>query len=285
VREIDVRRILSNSEASARISKIGDDSWPRRANVSRWILGKIMKRELSIIGLGSFIFLFGGCVATNEDLRGLYARQTRLEARMERLSQNVESFKRESEGFGSNEQQIVQLEERLNNIEQSFSDLNRRLGTLESGSVSSTPKTVPPVQPGDVTVGDSGPVQSEARVYNEGYRDLSEGNYKEARDRFNSFLANDPNSPQAADAVYWIAESYYREGKFEEAILEFQKFIDTYPKDDRVPLSYLKQGLSLTSIGRNEEAKLFLQTLIDKFPQSEEARMAKEKLSELAVKR
>ena len=250
--------------------------------MSTWILGKKMKRDLPIIGLSSFIFLLGGCVATNEDLRGLYARQTRVEARMERLSQNVESFKRESEAFGSNEQQIVQLEERLNNIEQSFSDLNRRLDTLEGRSISSTPQAV---QPGDVTGGGSDSIQSEARVYNEGYRNLGEGNYKEARDQFNSFLANDPTSPQAADALYWIAESYYREGKFEEAILEFQKFIDTYPKDDRVPLSYLKQGLSLTSIGRNEEAKLFLQTLIDKFPKSEEARIAKEKLRELAVKR
>jgi tol-pal system protein YbgF len=241
-----------------------------------------MKRDLSIIGLSSFIFLLGGCVATNEDLRGLYARQTRLEARMERLSQNVESFKRESQALGTNEQQITQLEDRLNNMEQSYSELSGRLDSLERRSISNTPQAS---QPGGVTGGGFGSMQSEAPVYNEGYRNLSEGNYKEARDQFNSFLSNNPSSPQAADALYWIAESYYREGKFEEAILEFQKFIDTYPKDDRVPLSYLKQGLSLTSIGRNEEAKLFLQTLIDKFPKSEEARIAREKLRELAVKR
>jgi tol-pal system protein YbgF len=166
-------------------------------------------------------------------------------------------------------------------MEQSYSELSGRLDSLERRSVSNTPQAS---QPGDVTSG-IGSMQSEAPVYNEGYRNLSEGNYKEARDQFNSFLSNNPSSPQAADALYWIAESYYREGKFEEAILEFQKFIDTYPKDDRVPLSYLKQGLSLTSIGRNEEAKLFLQTLIDKFPKSEEARIAREKLRELAVKR
>jgi TolA-binding protein len=52
-----------------------------------------------------------------------------------------------------------------------------------------------------------------------------------------------------------------------------------------VPLSYLKQGLSLIEIGREEEAKLFFQTLIDKYPQSEEAKTAKEKIRELAVKR
>ena len=84
---------------------------------------------------------------------------------------------------------------------------------------------------------------------------------------------------------YWIAESYYREGQFEESILEYQRFIDTYPKDERVPLAYLKQGLSLVEIGKKEEANLFFQTLIDKYPNSDEAKTAKEKISELAVER
>ncbi len=238
----------------------------------------------AFVAFNAFIFvvLLSGCVATNEDLRGIYARQTRLEARMERLSQSVESIKRESQTQGNSEQQIARLEERLNNMEQSYSELSGRLDSLEKRAISSAPQAS---QQGDVTGIGTGFIQSEAPVYNEGYRNLSEGNYKEARDQFNLFISDNPASPQATDALYWIAESYYREGKFEEAILEFQKFIDTFPKDDRVPLSYLKQGLSLTSIGRNEEAKLFFQTLIDKFPKSEEATIAKEKLRELAVKR
>jgi tol-pal system protein YbgF len=125
---------------------------------------------------------------------------------------------------------------------------------------------------------------SEARLYSEAYKNLSEGNYKKAREQFSLFRSQYPNSTEAPDALFWIAESYYREGKFEEAILEFQRFIDTYPKDERIPLSYLKQGLSLINIGREEEAKLFLQTLIDKFPKSDEAAVAKEKLRELARK-
>ncbi len=67
--------------------------------------------------------------------------------------------------------------------------------------------------------------------------------------------------------------------------MEFQKFIDSYPKDGRVPLAHLKQGLSLINIGRREEAKIFLQTLIDRFPNSEEAKVAKDKLNELAQMR
>jgi TolA-binding protein len=41
--------------------------------------------------------------------------------------------------------------------------------------------------------------------------------------------------------------------------------------------------MSLVEIGKREEAKLFFQTLIDKYPNSDEAKTAKEKISELAV--
>ena len=89
---------------------------------------------------------------------------------------------------------------------------------------------------------------------------------------------------KSPEALYRVAESYYREGKFEEAILEFQSFIDTYPQDKRAPDSYLKQGLSLIKIGRKDEAKFFLETLVDKFPESEEAKIAKEELKEITGK-
>jgi len=91
-------------------------------------------------------------------------------------------------------------------------------------------------------------------------------------------------SAKSPDALYQIAESYFREGKFDDAVLQFQNFIDTYPDDRRVPISYLNQGLSLINLGRKEEAKFFFQTLIDKFPGSEEAKKAREKLKEISQK-
>ncbi|HEY7536247.1 MAG TPA: tetratricopeptide repeat protein [Thermodesulfobacteriota bacterium] len=91
-------------------------------------------------------------------------------------------------------------------------------------------------------------------------------------------------SVKSPDALYRLAESYYKKGKFEESVIEFQRFIDTYPKDIRVPASYLKQGLSLINIGRENEAKFFLETLVDKFPESEEAKEAKAKLKEISNK-
>ncbi|MDA2920292.1 tol-pal system protein YbgF [Desulfobacterota bacterium AH_259_B03_O07] len=209
----------------------------------------------------------------------MYLRQNRLEAKTEKLSEEVEALKRKP--IGSNNEnildQLVYLEKKINDMERANAELESRFNEItRTGDYSSQLENF-------ITDDRTSSSQSAGPIFNEGYRNLSEGKYKKAREQFLSFLDTNPTSPEASDAIYWIAESYYREGKFEQSILEFQRFIDTYPKDSRVPLAYLKQGLSLVNIGRKEEAKLFLQTLIDKYPKSDEAKIAKEKLNELAV--
>jgi tol-pal system protein YbgF len=232
-----------------------------------------------VVALSIFAVLLGGCsVATQGDVRDVYTRQARLEAKTELLSRDVEELNKRTQTINNIEiekERITQLEEKIREMERAYAELSERVSQLEGRELSSGfpspsgPETFSEVPPPG------------AGLYREGYTNLSQGNYSQARQQFKSFISENPNSPEAIDALYWIAESYYREGKFEDAILEFQRFIDTYPQDEKVPLAFLKQGLSLINIGRKEEAKLFLQTLIDKFPQSEEAKIAREKLREL----
>ncbi len=243
-----------------------------------------VKKVIIVFILAGICSMSVSCVATQSEVSGVYARQTRLEAKMEQLSQQVSSLQSGGVSGGGVDiqlrEQVAQLEEQVEKLNRSYSSLEAR---VNQGSL--------PVPPNTELGTDSGSelssidLESEDYIFNEGYTELSKGNYSGSREQFKLFLAKYPNSSKASDATYWIAESYYRQGEFEEAILEYQKFIDSYPKDERVPLSYLKQGLSLIEIGREEEAKLFFQTLIDKYPQSEEAKTAKEKIRELAVKR
>jgi len=231
-----------------------------------------------------------GCVATQGDVSSVYARQTRLEARMDRLSRDMQSLnQKEATTSGTDvelREKVFQLEQNLRDLNDAYSKLSARVNQMSLGSA-----PAPTTELGSQQQTGPGPVSPTAEVneadviFNNGYTALGDGNYEDSRAQFKEFLAKYPKSPKASDATYWVAESYYREGEFEESILEYQKFIDTYPKDGRVPLAYLKQGLSLVEIGKNEEAQLFFQTLIDKYPNSDEARTAKEKITELAVER
>jgi tol-pal system protein YbgF len=237
----------------------------------------IMVAVISIMSLG--------CVATQSDVSSVYARQTRLEAKVERLSNEVKTIDQtESATTGTDvelREKVYQLEAKIAELNQAYSKLDSKVNQLTLGSAPPVTESGSHAQIPSETAS----VNTEEVMFNEGYTELSDGNYEGSRAKFKEYLSRYPKSAKANDATYWIAESYYREGQFEESILEYQRFIDTYPKDQRVPLAYLKQGMSLVEIGKQEEAKLFFQTLIDKYPNSDEAKTAKEKISELAVER
>lgn len=243
-----------------------------------------MKKNLILIILP--IALSYGCVATHDDMGNIYARQAKLEANNKKLSRQIEDMQFElgSDSLSSSDSKISELETRIANLERAYERLRRASGRSDRLT------TLEPIDPeNSVKLYDDGgsaefkptDIDPEAVIFNRGYKALSENKYDEAREQFSLFLRNYPESPQASDAAFWIAEAYFRQGQYEESILDFQKFIEDYDKDIKVPLAYYKQGESLMNIDRKQEAIIFFQTLIDKFPQSEEARSAKEKLKVL----
>lgn len=257
---------------------------------------RYLQKSYSVLLLIPVTVFMVGCVATQEDVGGLYARQNKLEARMERLNEQVDVLKKKNFGVDAGasnvgnqvfqletklyelEQQISGMDSRIDNVQRELRSLKRSAGSKESAqtqqsSGSSSSDTSVSARPA--------PQEPELSDYDKGYRNLSEGKYKLAREQFNSYIKNNPESAKLPDALFWIADSYYREREYEEAILEYQNLIDSYPDDSRAPLAYLKQGLSLMNLDKKEDAKLFFETLIDKHPDSEEAEEARKKLQSL----
>lgn len=236
---------------------------------------------LKIVFAAAFCGLSVSCVATQGDVSGVYARQTRLEAKMERLTKEVNSMKTGGSGSAGSvalQEKVYKLESRVDELSQQNSRLQARMNSLTMGSSGSITEgeSVTTTEFSTGTV-----VDTEEIIYNQAYTQLGAGNYKESREQFKMFISKYPDSSKTGDAVYWTAETYYRDGDFEESVLEYQKFIDEYPKDDKVPTAYLKQGMALVENGQGQDAELFFQALIDKYPSSDEAKSAKEKLRNL----
>jgi tol-pal system protein YbgF len=236
------------------------------------------------------------CVATQDDVGGLYARQNRLEAKVDKLSKEVNVVA--GRGYSSNSDnrevsnQVFQLESKVFDLEQQITKMEYQIQLLEENLTSvevSTLKYRPvptqqrprpsQVEAESVTILE--PEIKEPTLFDIGYKNFNNGNYAQARQNFRAFLREDPKAKQAPDATFWIADSYYKEGLYEESILEYQRLIDVYPRDPRVPLAYLKQGMGLMKLNKDEEAKLFFQTLIDKYPGSPESDEAEKKISRL----
>lgn len=107
-----------------------------------------------------------------------------------------------------------------------------------------------------------------------GQNDLKARNYKAAQRSFNDFLKNYPKHAKAADAQYYLGESYFASNNFPQAALAFDDVLRKYPKSSLLPAAYLKEGISFSKMGKPDAARMRLNELIKKFPNSAEAKRA-----------
>lgn len=118
-------------------------------------------------------------------------------------------------------------------------------------------------------------------LYLKGLDSLKAGNIVEAREQFTRFLEQNPKHELAANAHYWIGETYYSEKNYEPAILSYQEVIKNYPGKEKVVAAMLKQAMSFNAIKDSKSAKFVLKKLIEGFPKSEEAAKARIMLKEI----
>ena len=71
------------------------------------------------------------------------------------------------------------------------------------------------------------------------------------------FLNRYPKDELAANAQYWLGETYYSEKKWNDAIVEFQKVLKEHKGSDKVPDALLKIGMSFQAQGDCQNALLF----------------------------
>ncbi|NTV50619.1 MAG: tol-pal system protein YbgF [Geobacteraceae bacterium] len=118
-------------------------------------------------------------------------------------------------------------------------------------------------------------------LYLKGLDSLKAGDVVTARDQFAKFIEQNPKHDLAANAHYWIGETFYSEKNFESAILSYQEVIKSYPGKDKVVAAMLKQAMAFEAIKDSKSAKFVLKKLVEGFPKSEEAKKAKVLLKEI----
>jgi len=94
-------------------------------------------------------------------------------------------------------------------------------------------------------------------LYNLARQKLDQGQPAKARDLFQDFLNRYPKDELAANAQYWLGETYYADKKWNDAIVEFQKVLKEYKGSDKVPDALLKIGMSFQAQGDCQNALLF----------------------------
>ena len=122
---------------------------------------------------------------------------------------------------------------------------------------------------------------------------LDAGNYRQAEEALNWVIFNFPGSRQAADAQYWLADSYFRREQYTLAQTEFDFYLRSFPYGRFQEEAYYKTGvcwLRLAPSGARDQSPLLqaqeiLSEFLTLYPDSELRPQVEQALAEIERRR
>ncbi len=114
-------------------------------------------------------------------------------------------------------------------------------------------------------------------LFEMGIQQLNRGSPTTARIAFRRVLDDHAESARAADALYWIGESFRAEEP-DSAVAAFEAVVERFPNSSRAPMALYKIGLDAERRGDDTAARLAFQRVVAGYPRSDEADLARDKL-------
>jgi tol-pal system protein YbgF len=122
------------------------------------------------------------------------------------------------------------------------------------------------------------------QLYNAAYEDYLRGSFDMAIQGFREYIKRYPSTDLTDNAMYWVGESQYSKKQYKEAVDTFTDLLNTYKTSDKAAAALLKKGLAYLELGDRSQAVINLQYVLYEHPGTEEADLAKKKLTSLGVK-
>ncbi|MCC6545074.1 MAG: tol-pal system protein YbgF [Nitrospirae bacterium] len=227
----------------------------------------------------------------------LQKNQADYEGRLTQITTDVQIIQG---GLEENTHRLTELTESSDDHDAAIQELTRRLDNLEGSKGVGDKQQGSNIIPSSPVTQETGqqPVQSNAgktsgstsgnsstsnpsELYNQAYKDYMAGHYDPAIEGFYSYLRQIPTGNLAPNALYWIGECYYSKGDYTKSVTVFESVTIDYPKSDKVVGSLLKMGYGYEKLGNNNMAKIYFKKVAEQFPYSQEASLAKVRLTEI----
>jgi TolA-binding protein len=173
-------------------------------------------------------------------------------------------------------QQVQDLQARVQQLESRLAALEGHPATSATAKPHAIPAPATSAYPAPATVSGA----AAAKYYNEGMRHYHAKKYAEARKQLYQYLKHLPKGPRAAEARYYLADSFYQEGKYREAGVEFNKLRLQFPHSILAPAGMLRQALCYKNQRQMSAYQSTLKKLVKAYPNSPEAKEARKWLKE-----
>jgi len=176
------------------------------------------------------------------------------------------------------QQQLVAIQELTGQSQQRLTEMRSRLDLQAR-------QPVPPFESANPTGAPVGPSGNPAgpgpdQMFEVSLRQYRRGSLGTARLGFREFLRVYPADQRAADALFYIGETFAPESP-DSAAAVYQQVAKTYPNSVRSPSAIYKLGLLAESRGNTSAARTYYQRVVAGYPRSDEANLARDKLQRL----
>jgi tol-pal system protein YbgF len=221
--------------------------------------------------------------------------------RLEQLQQDVQQLRGELElqthRLGGVErrqrEQYLDIDRRLQSLETGTTGTGVPVPGLDTGAVlpappspagnggvAATPPPSMPDMPSPAPVVASDPAVEQAE-YDTALAILREGRYADAAQSFKQFLARHPTSSFAANASYWLGETYYVTRDFDQSLATFTGLVNNHPQSPKVSDSRLKIGYIHYEKKDWKAARRELEAVVSNYPGTTAARLASDRLARM----
>jgi tol-pal system protein YbgF len=170
------------------------------------------------------------------------------------------------------QQQLVAVQELTGQTQQRISEQRARLE-----QIARQPEPALPSGGGGVPVGPSGNPAGPGpdQMYDVSLQQYRRGSVSTARLGFREFLRVFPTHEHAADALFYVGESFEKEAP-DSAAAVYEQVVKTYPNSPRAPSALYKLGLLAEQRGDKAAARRYYARVIAGYARSPEADLARQ---------
>ena len=181
-----------------------------------------------------------------------------------------------------------------------YAALEERLAALEAAPLAPdlADAQAPADTPGDVSepgtanvAGTGAAVETQGGVaagseanYQQARALLSEGQYEAAAAEFLRYLGSGEAASLAANARYWLGETYYVQGLYEQAGAEFSRVVRDHPNSGKVADAMLKLAYTQDEQGDTAGARVTLERVRQDYAGADAANLATLRLAQIEAR-
>ena len=166
------------------------------------------------------------------------------------------------------QQQLVQLQELMGQSQQRLSEMRAQIEQRREAAAAA----------GGDTTGAGAPGPGAEELYDLAVRQLRANSPESARQALYKLLHDFPQHDRVPDALFQLAESWAGANP-DSAAHDYERVAREYPNSPRAPTALFKLGLLAERRGDRHAARVYYQRVVAGYPQSQEAALARSKLS------